>query len=170
MENSIKLNIAVLTVSDTRKKTTDKSGKILNKLIKESKHKVIKYSICKDDIYDIRSIVSEWIADNKIQVVITTGGTGVSGRDGTPEAVDPLFDKKIEGFGEIFRYISYKKIKTSSIQSRSLAGVANGTYIFCLPGSPSACKDAWENLIVHQLNSNNKPCNLVELIPSLKKK
>tara|TARA_B100000287_G_scaffold118563_1_gene110484 strand:+ start:375 stop:887 length:513 start_codon:yes stop_codon:yes gene_type:complete len=170
MENSIKLNIAVLTVSDTRKKTTDKSGKILNKLIKESKHKVIKYSICKDDIYDIRSIVSEWIADNKIQVVITTGGTGVSGRDGTPEAVDPLFDKKIEGFGEIFRYISYKKIKTSSIQSRSLAGVANGTYIFCLPGSPSACKDAWENIIVHQLNSNNKPCNLVELIPSLKKK
>ncbi len=110
MENSIKLNIAVLTVSDTRKKTTDKSGKILNKLIKERKHKVIKYSICKDDIYDIRSIVSEWIADNKIQVVITTGGTGVSGRDGTPEAVDPLFDKKIEGFGEIFRYISYKKI------------------------------------------------------------
>ncbi|MEC7886061.1 MAG: molybdenum cofactor biosynthesis protein B [Pseudomonadota bacterium] len=170
MENSIKLNIAVLTVSDTRKKTTDKSGKILNKLIKERKHKVIKYSICKDDIYDIRSIVSEWIADNKIQVVITTGGTGVSGRDGTPEAVDPLFDKKIEGFGEIFRYISYKKIKTSSIQSRSLAGVANGTYIFCLPGSPSACKDAWENIIVHQLNSNNKPCNLVELIPSLKKK
>ncbi len=170
MENSIKLNIAVLTVSDTRKKTTDKSGKILNKLIKESKHKVVKYSICKDDIYDIRSIVSEWIADNKIQVVITTGGTGVSGRDGTPEAVDPLFDKKIEGFGEIFRYISYKKIKTSSIQSRSLAGVANGTYIFCLPGSPSACKDAWENIIVHQLNSNNKPCNLVELIPSLKKK
>ena len=170
MENSIKLNIAVLTVSDTRKKTTDKSGKILNKLIKERKHKVIKYSICKDDIYDIRSIVSEWIADNKIQVVITTGGTGVSGRDGTPEAVDPLFDKKIEGFGEIFRYISYKKIKTSSIQSRSLAGVANGTYIFCLPGSPSACRDAWENIIVHQLNSNNKPCNLVELIPSLKKK
>ena len=170
MENNIKLNVAVLTVSDTRKKTTDKSGKILNKLIKLSKHKISKYSICKDDIYDIRSIVSEWIADNKIQVVITTGGTGVSGRDGTPEAIEPLFDKKIEGFGEIFRYISYKKIKTSSIQSRTLAGVANGTYIFCLPGSPSACKDAWDNIIVHQLDSNNKPCNLVELIPSLKKK
>ena len=111
---------------------------------------------------------SKWIDTKSINVVITTGGTGVTGRDGTPEAVEVLLDKKIDGFGEIFRYLSYKKIKTSTVQSRALAGVANSTYIFCLPGSPGACKDAWTDIIQHQLDSNNKPCNLVELIPRLK--
>ena len=112
--------------------------------------------------------MSSWIDNKSIDVVISTGGTGVTGRDGTPEAVEVLFDKKIDGFGEIFRYISYKKIKTSTVQSRALAGVANSTYIFCLPGSPGACKDAWLDIIQHQLDSNNKPCNLVELMPRLK--
>ena len=168
MSNKIKLNIAVLTISDSRTKETDKSGNLLVKLIGESEHNVTEHYIVKDCIYSIRKTVSSWIDNRSIDVVISTGGTGVSGRDGTPEAVEVLFDKKIDGFGEIFRYISYKKIKTSTVQSRALAGVANSTYIFCLPGSPGACKDAWLDIIQHQLDSNNKPCNLVELMPRLK--
>ena len=168
MSNKIKLNIAVLTISDSRTKETDKSGNLLVKLIGESEHKVTEHYIVKDCIYSIRKTVSSWIDNKSIDVVISTGGTGVTGRDGTPEAVEVLFDKKIDGFGEIFRYISYKKIKTSTVQSRALAGVANSTYIFCLPGSPGACKDAWLDIIQHQLDSNNKPCNLVELMPRLK--
>ncbi len=168
MSNKIKLNIAVLTISDSRTKETDKSGNLLVKLIGESGHKVTEHCIVKDCIYSIRKTVSSWIDNKSIDVVISTGGTGVTGRDGTPEAVEVLFDKKIDGFGEIFRYISYKKIKTSTVQSRALAGVANSTYIFCLPGSPGACKDAWLDIIQHQLDSNNKPCNLVELMPRLK--
>ena len=168
MSNKIKLNIAVLTISDSRTKETDKSGNLLVKLIGESGHNVAEHNIVKDCIYSIRKTVSSWIDNKSIDVVISTGGTGVTGRDGTPEAVEVLFDKKIDGFGEIFRYISYKKVKTSTVQSRALAGVANSTYIFCLPGSPGACKDAWLDIIQHQLDSNNKPCNLVELMPRLK--
>lgn len=168
MEDKITLNIAVLTISDTRTQETDKSGNLLVKLIQDTGHQVVEHLITKDNIYSIRRIISKWIDTKSINVVITTGGTGVTGRDGTPEAVEVLLDKKIDGFGEIFRYLSYKKIKTSTVQSRALAGVANSTYIFCLPGSPGACKDAWTDIIQHQLDSNNKPCNLVELIPRLK--
>ena len=168
MEDKITLNIAVLTISDTRTQETDKSGNLLVKLIQDTGHHVVEHLITKDNIYSIRRIISKWIDTKSINVVITTGGTGVTGRDGTPEAVEVLLDKKIDGCGEIFRYLSYKKIKTSTVQSRALAGVANSTYIFCLPGSPGACKDAWTDIIQHQLDSNNKPCNLVELIPRLK--
>jgi len=168
MEDKITLNIAVLTISDTRTQETDKSGNLLVKLTQDTGHQVVEHLITKDNIYSIRRIISKWIDTKSINVVITTGGTGVTGRDGTPEAVEVLLDKEIDGFGEIFRYLSYKKIKTSTVQSRALAGVANSTYIFCLPGSPGACKDAWTDIIQHQLNSNNKPCNLVELIPRLK--
>ena len=168
MEDKITLNIAVLTISDTRTPETDKSGNLLVKLIQDTGHQVAEHLITKDNIYSIRRIISKWIDTKSINAVITTGGTGVTGRDGTPEAVEVLLDKKIDGFGEIFRYLSYKKIKTSTVQSRALAGVANSTYIFCLPGSPGACKDAWTDIIQHQLDSNNKPCNLVELIPRLK--
>ena len=168
MADKIKLNIAILTISDSRSEDNDKSGKILYDLINESGHHVSDKSIVKDDIYAIRSAMSTWIENNEIDVIVSTGGTGVTGTDGTPEAAEVLFDKKIEGFGEIFRYISFKKIKTSTIQSRATAGVANSTYIFCLPGSPSACKDAWTEIIQYQLDSNNKPCNLVELMPRLK--
>jgi|TARA_B110000483_G_scaffold212032_1_gene260130 molybdenum cofactor biosynthesis protein B len=168
MEDKITLNVTVLTISDTRTQETDKSGNLLVKLIQDTGHHVVEHLITKDNIYSIRRIISKWIDTKSINVVITTGGTGVTGRDGTPEAVEVLLDKKIDGFGEIFRYLSYKKIKTSTVQSRALAGVANSTYIFCLPGSPGACKDAWTDIIQHQLDSNNKPCNLVELIPRLK--
>ena len=168
MEEKIKLNIMVLTISDSRTKETDKSGNLLTKLINNSNHDVIEHHIVKDNIYSIRKIISLWIDDSSIDVIISTGGTGVTGRDGTPEAIEVLFDKKIDGFGEIFRYISYKKIKTSTIQSRATAGVANSTFIFCLPGSPNACKDAWTEIIQYQLDSSNKPCNLVELMPKLK--
>ena len=168
MEKKIILNIAILTISNSRTEKTDKSGNTLKKLIDNSGHSIIEKNIVKDNIYSIRNIVSSWIDNEKLNVIITTGGTGVTGDDGTPEAVEVLLDKKIDGFGEIFRNISYDKIKTSTIQSRAIAGVANSTYIFCLPGSPSACKDAWEEIIQHQLDSNNKPCNLVELMPRLK--
>ena len=168
MADKIKLNIAILTISDSRSEDNDKSGKILYDLINESGHHICNKSIVRDDIYAIRSTMSSWIENDEIDVIVSTGGTGVTGRDGTPEAAEVLFDKKIEGFGEVFRYISFKKIKTSTIQSRATAGVANSTYIFCLPGSPSACKDAWKEIIQHQLDSNNTPCNLVELMPRLK--
>ena len=168
MSIKIKLNIAILTISDTRTVDNDKSGDILLKLINETHHAVSERAIVKDNIYAIRSIVSLWINNKDIDVVITTGGTGVTGTDGTPEAVEVLFDKKIDGFGEIFRSLSYEKIKTSTIQSRAISGVANSTYIFCLPGSPGACKDAWSQIIAYQLDSENKPCNLTELIPRLK--
>lgn len=168
MNGKIKLNIAILTISDSRTKETDKSGNLLCELVEEAEHTAIEHAIVKDNIYSIRSIVSSWIDTEKINVVITTGGTGVTGTDGTPEAVEVLLDKRIDGFGEIFRSLSYKKIKTSTIQSRAIAGVANSTYIFCLPGSPGACKDAWLDIIQYQLDSEHKPCNLVELMPRLK--
>jgi|TARA_B100001750_G_C15484794_1_gene587663 molybdenum cofactor biosynthesis protein B len=164
-----KLNIAIITISDSRTVKTDKSGKKLKDLIQKSGHKVKGKLIVPDDIYQIRSVASKFIADKNIDVIITNGGTGITGRDGTPEAISPLMDKIIDGFGEIFRSLSFEKIKTSSLQSRALAGVANSTFIFTLPGSTSACITAWEDIIQHQLNSDTKPCNLVMLIPRLKK-
>ncbi len=161
------LGIAVLTVSDTRDESTDKSGAKLIEMLQSSGHRLAARQIVPDDIYRIRASVSAWIADPAVNVVLTTGGTGLTGRDGTPEAVRPLLDKVIEGFGELFRAISYEEIGTSSLQSRCLAGVANGTYIFCLPGSTNACRTGWEKLISTQLDSRTKPCNLVELMPRL---
>lgn len=162
------LGIAVLTVSDTRDESTDKSGATLIELLQRAGHRLAARQIVPDDIYRIRASVSGWIADPAVNVVLTTGGTGLTGRDGTPEAVRPLLDKLIEGFGELFRAISYEEIGTSSLQSRCIAGVANGTYIFCLPGSTNACRTGWEKLISAQLDSRTKPCNLVELMPRLR--
>lgn len=166
----IPLNIAVLTVSDTRTEDTDVSGKTLVDRLSAAGHHLADKRIVPDDIYRIRAVVSEWIASEAIHVIITTGGTGVTGRDGTPEAVSVLFDKTLDGFGEVFRAISYQEIKTSTIQSRAIAGVANGTYIFCLPGSSGACRTAWDQLIRDQLDYRTRPCNLVELIPRLLEK
>ena len=161
------LVIAVLTISDTRSEADDKSGKLLCDRLTSAGHSLYKKSIVPDDIYQIRGTVSNWIATDKLDVAITTGGTGVTGRDGTPEAIKPLLDKEITGFGEMFRVLSYETIKTSTLQSRAFAGVANGTYIFCLPGSAGACAEAWDKLISHQLDFRTRPCNLVELIPRL---
>ena len=164
-----KLNIIIIIVSDTRTTATDKSGKALKSLITDAGHKVLKKHIIPDDIYEIRFIVSKYITDKTVDVIITSGGTGITGRDGTPEAVSILLDKKIEGFGEMFRVISYKQIKTSSLQTRALAGVANSKFIFVLPGSMNACKTAWSEIIKYQLDDRTKPCNLVMLMPRLKK-
>ena len=162
------LNISIVIVSDTRSEETDTSGKKLKELIENDGHKIVSKIIVKDDIYQIRKIASDYIVDDLTDVVILSGGTGITGSDGTPEAVTPLLDKVIDGFGELFRVKSYEKIKTSSLQSRALAGVANGTFIFVLPGSKDACVTAWEHVISHQLNSDTKPCNLVMLMPRLK--
>jgi len=164
------LNIAVLTISDTRTEADDVSGKVLADRVVEAGHQVYEKQIVADDTYQIRAVVSKWIADEKVDAVITTGGTGVTGRDGTPEAVTPLLDKVLDGFGEVFRMLSYQDIKTSTMQSRAVAGVANGTYVFCLPGSSGACKTAWDDLIKAQLDFRTKPCNLVQLMPRLKEK
>lgn len=166
----IPLNIAVMTVSDTRTEENDKSGNKLKTMLEEDGHRLADKVIVPDDIYRIRAVVSNWIADNDIQVIITTGGTGLTGRDGTPEAVSPLLDKVIDGFGEMFRVLSYDIIGTSTLQSRTLAGVANGTFVFCLPGSTGACKDGWTKLISAQLDYRTQPCNLVELMPRLLEK
>ena len=163
-----KLNINIIIVSDKRTAGTDKSGKLLKKLIEKSGHRVIEKIIVPDDIYAIRSSVSNYIINKEIDVVIASGGTGITGRDGTPEAIKVLLDKEIEGFGELFRSISFDKIKTSSLQTRALAGVANSTFIFVLPGSADACSTSWNDIIQHQLNSETKPCNLVMLMPRLK--
>lgn len=162
------LAIAVLTVSDTRTLETDKSGSLLAGRIEDAGHVLADRALEPDDIYRIRATVSAWIADPGVQVVITTGGTGVTGRDGTPEAIEPLLDKVIEGFGEQFRRISWDDIGTSTLQSRCLAGVANGTYVFCLPGSSNACATGWDQLIAAQLDYRTRPCNLAELLPRLK--
>ena len=163
-----KLNINIIIVSDTRTAGTDKSGKLLKKLIEKSGHRVIEKTIVPDDIYAIRSSISNYISNKEIDVVIASGGTGITGRDGTPEAIKVLLDNEIEGIGELFRSISFDKIKTSSLQTRALAGVANSTFIFVLPGSADACSTAWNDIIQHQLNSETKPCNLVMLMPRLK--
>jgi molybdenum cofactor biosynthesis protein B len=163
----VSLNIAVLTVSDTRTKETDTSGQLLVDRLETAGHKLADKAIEPDDVYRIRATLSRWIADPAVQAVITTGGTGITGRDGTPEALTPLLDKTIDGFGEMFRSLSFQNIGTSTIQSRALAGIANGTYIFTLPGSRGACKDGWDLLISHQLDYRTRPCNLVELLPRL---
>ena len=166
----IPLSIAVLTISDSRTEADDKSGKLLVTRLEEAGHKLCDKKIVADDVYKIRAVISQWIADQLPQVIITTGGTGVTGRDGTPEAVTPLLDKEIDGFGEMFRVLSFENIGTSTLQSRATAGVANGTYIFCLPGSSGACADGWDKLIKLQLDYRHRPCNLVELIPRLLEK
>ena len=166
----IPLNIAVLTISDTRTEKTDTSGRCLAERLMAEGHRLHERRIVPDDIYRIRAVVSGWIAAGQVQVILTTGGTGVTGQDGTPEAVRVLLDKTIEGFGELFRHISYARIKTSTLQSRALAGVANGAYIFCLPGSTGACRTAWDELIRQQLDNRTRPCNLVELMPRLRDK
>lgn len=163
----ISLSIAVLSISDTRTDKTDKSGALLVDRLTGAGHRLVEKAMVKDDIYAIRAKVCQWIADPDVNVVLTTGGTGVTGRDGTPESVAPLLDKEIPGFGEVFRMLSYQSIKTSTLQSRTLAGVANATYIFCLPGSSGACRDAWDQIISAQLDYRTRPCNLVELMPRL---
>ena len=166
----VPLSLSLLTISDTRSEAEDKSGKLLQQRLQDAGHELHEKAIVKDDIYQIRAQVSQWIAQPQPQVIITTGGTCVTGRDGTPEAIKPLLDKEIEGFGEMFRVLSFESIRTSTLQSRAVAGVANGTYIFCLPGSSGACADAWDKLIHEQLDYRHRPCNLVELIPRLLEK
>ncbi len=164
------LNISVLTVSDTRTENDDKSGDLLVKRLSEEGHRVGEKKICPDNQYEIRAIVSRWISDENVNAILTTGGTGVTGRDGTPEAIIPLLDKVLNGFGEMFRFLSYEDIGTSTLQSRALAGVANATYVFVLPGSSGACALGWDKLIKLQLDYRTRPCNLVELMPRLKEK
>ena len=166
----MQVNIALLTVTDTRTIDTDKSGVILVKKIKEQNHNLIDRKITKDEKSEIKKILSEWIKNEKLDVIITTGGTGLTGRDITPEALDEIADKKIPGFGEVFRFVSLKTVGTSSIQSRACAVLAKGKYIFALPGSSGGVTDAWDKILVHQLNIKHKPCNFVELFPRLKEK
>ena len=161
----IAINIAVITISDSRTEETDTAGKLLVGRLTDAGHQLAEKIIVIDNKYRIREVVARLIADDQIQAVITTGGTGLTGRDITPESIKPLFDKDIEGFGEVFRWLSYQHIKTSTIQSRAFAGLANGTPIFCLPGSPGACRDGWDGIIVHQLDRRHRPCNLVEMMP-----
>ena len=163
-----KLNIVILTVSDTRNPKTDKSGEVLKNKILDSHHNLFDKKICKDNKMEIKNILNVWLKKNNINVIIATGGTGLTKKDITPEVFKSFFDKDIPGFGEVFRMLSYKKIKTSTIQSRACAGISNGKYLFSLPGSPSACKDAWDEIIKYQLDSAFKPCNLVEILPKLK--
>jgi molybdenum cofactor biosynthesis protein B len=164
----VPVHIAVLTVSDTRNAATDKSGDTLVERLEAAGHTLAARDIVRDDQDAIIAKLKQWIADPEIDVVLATGGTGVTGRDVTPEAFEAVFEKTIPGFGELFRWLSYAKIKTSTIQSRATAGVAGGTYLFALPGSPGACRDAWDDILVHQLDIRTKPCNFVELFPRLK--
>ena len=161
------VNIAILTVSDTRKAADDRSGDTLAELLRRDGHHLAARAIVKDEIAAIAGQLKTWIADPRIDVVIATGGTGITGRDVTPEAFESVFEKKIDGFGELFRWISYQKIKTSTIQSRAVGGVAGGTYLFALPGSPGACRDGWEEILKWQLDCRQRPCNLAELMPRL---
>ena len=161
------VRIAILTMSDTRTPKEDVSGNTLAEMIREAGHEVADRGVVKDDVTAIRAKVEGWIADPSVDVVITTGGTGFTGRDVTPEAVRPLFEKEIEGFSTVFHMISFQKIETSTIQSRACGGVARGTYIFCLPGSPGACKDAWNGILKWQLDNRHRPCNFVEIMPRL---
>jgi len=164
------LNCAVLTVSDTRTSATDTSGDLLVELLRADGHRLGDRAIVRDDIYQIRAVVSRWIADPEIEVILTTGGTGFTGRDSTPEALMPLFDKTILGFGELFRQVSYDEIGASTIQSRAVGGLANATLIFALPGSGNAVRTGWEKILHHQLDAGFKPCNFVELIPRLRER
>jgi molybdenum cofactor biosynthesis protein B len=163
----IALKIAVLTVSDTRDLADDKSGATLAERIAKAGHAVADRAIVTDDVEKIRARIKAWIVDPLIDVIITTGGTGFTGRDVTPEAVEPLFEKRMDGFATLFLMVSHAKIGTSAIQTRATAGVAGATYIFCLPGSPGACKDAWDEILLHQLDYRYRPCNFVEIMPRL---
>ncbi|MCE9662346.1 molybdenum cofactor biosynthesis protein B [Halomonas sp. M5N1S17] len=163
-ETMIPLRIAVLTISDTRDLNTDRSGALLAERLELAGHRLAERRIVIDDIYRIRAVVSEWIAEPDIQVILTTGGTGFTGRDSTPEAVSVLLDKRIEGFGEQFRQLSFNDVGSSTIQSRCLGGLANATVIFCLPGSSGACRTAWDGLLAEQLDSRHKPCNFANLV------
>ena len=159
----VPLNIAVLTVSDTRSEETDKSGKILQQGVKEAGHHLVEKAIVKDDVYQMRAVFSRWIADPNVHAIISTGGTGIAGRDSTPEAVIPLLDKPIEGFGELFRAISMEEIGASAIQSRAIAGLTNQTLIFCLPGSTGACRTGWSRILQPQLDHRTRPCNFAQM-------
>jgi len=163
----IALKIAVLTVSDTRDLADDKSGATLVERIEKSGHAVAARAIVRDDVEKIRARIKDWIADPDVDVIITTGGTGFTGRDVTPEAVEPLFEKRMDGFATLFLMVSHAKIGTSAIQTRATAGVAGATYIFCLPGSPGACRDGWDDILVHQLDYRYRPCNFVQIMPRL---
>lgn len=163
----VPLYIAVLTVSDTRTEADDKSGRLLVERLEAAGHVLHEKAICRDDMHEIRARVARWIADDKPDVVITTGGTGLTGRDVTPQAVAVLFDRRIDGFGEMFRMLSYESIGTSTLQSRAIAGLAKTTFVFCLPGSSGACADGWDKLIAAQIDARTKPCNLQELMPRL---
>ena len=166
----IPVSVAVMTVSDSRTEETDTSGAALVERLTEAGHKLAEKCIVPDDVYKLRELMSRWIANDEINAIITTGGTGMTGRDITPEAVRPLLDKEIEGIGELFRLVSYDEIGTSTVASRALGGVANGTFIFCLPGSTGACRTGWDKIIGPQLDYRNKPCNMVELMPRLLEK
>ncbi len=163
----IAVSFAVLTVSDSRTLEDDRSGTTLAERIAAAGHRLADRKIVKDDVRKIRSVLRKWIADPAIDAVITTGGTGFTGRDVTPEAVEPLFDKRMDGFSAVFHRLSYDKIGTSTIQSRATAGLANGTFVFCLPGSPGACRDAWDGILVKQFDYRQPPCNFVEIMPRL---
>ena len=158
------LKVAVLTVSDTRSQETDTSGAFLEEALREAGHEIADRQIVIDDVYQLRAIVSQWIADPEVEVILTTGGTGFSGRDSTPEALAPLFDKTIDGFGEVFRSLSHTEIGSSTVQSRAFAGLSNDTVIFCMPGSTGACRTAWEGVLRDQLDSEHKPCNFVGVL------
>ena len=162
------VNIAVMTVSDTRRPEDDKSGQVLADRITGAGHKLAARSIVPDDVEAIQAQLRDWIADPEIDAVISTGGTGLTGRDVTPEAFIGVYEKEIEGFGELFRLVSFDKIRSSTMQSRATGGLANGTYLFALPGSPGACRDGWDEILKYQLDARHKPCNLVELMPRLK--
>lgn len=166
----IPVQIAILTVSDTRRPKDDRSGDVLEEKIMLAGHKMVDRDIVHDDVDKICAKLKDWIADDQVDVVITTGGTGVTGRDVTPEALESVWEKEIPGFGELFRWVSFQTIATSTIQSRACAGVAGGTYMFALPGSPNACKDGWEQILIHQLDNRHRPCNFVELMPRLQEK
>ncbi|MGD8312506.1 MAG: molybdenum cofactor biosynthesis protein B [Gammaproteobacteria bacterium] len=166
----VPVRIAVLTVSDSRTEATDTSGKALVDRLTAAGHVLAEKHIVPDNIYRMRAVVSGWIADPDINVIITTGGTGMTGRDSTPEAIRPLLDKELEGIGELFRWLSYRDIKTSTVASRALGGVANATFIFCLPGSTGACRTGWDEIIEPQLDYRSAPCNMVELLPRLTEK
>jgi len=166
----VPIKIAILTVSDSRTEADDTSGDALVERLTQASHTLVERLILPDDKYQIRAVVSRWIADKEVDVVISTGGTGLTGRDITPEAVEPLFDKVIDGVGELFRWVSYQEIGTSTIASRCIGGLANGTFIFCLPGSTGACRTGWDKVIAPQLDCNTKPCNIVALMPRLLEK
>ena len=159
----VPLNIAVLTISDTRTEETDKSGRILKQGAEESGHQVVEKAIVKDDVYQMRAVFSRWIADPGVHVIVSTGGTGIAGRDSTPEAVEPLLDKPIEGFGELFRSVSMEEIGTSAIQSRAIAGLSNQTLVFGLPGSSGACRTGWSKILQPQLDNRTRPCNFSQM-------